>query len=174
MSKKFRFTRPLLAAFLLISLSSGVAQAGKPDTYHDEFWDYIEIVDCGDFSIMDDNFIMLDGKIFFDKDGNFIREQMHFRGFDDLYRDDDPEGTHLTGTAHLNVRISFDTNGDALWTQQGLAVAIIVPGYGPLFLDAGKLVFNMDNEWEIIFSAGKHHDWNFGDFDALCEFFDQD
>jgi len=161
----------LLLALLLVALP---AQAAKPVTYTDEFWDYAEIVDCGDFSVMDDSFAMLDGKIFKDKDGSFIREQMHFTGFDDLYRDDDPEGTHLTGTAHLNVRISFDTNGDALWTQQGLAIAIIVPGYGPLFLDAGKLVFNMDNEWEIIFSAGKHHDWNFGDFDALCEFFDQD
>ena len=39
-----------------------------------------------------------------------------------------------------------------------------------LFFDAGKVVYNVDNE--IIFSAGKRHDWNFGDFEALCAYFE--
>lgn len=161
----------IILALLLLAIP---AQAGKPVSNTYEYWAFSEVTDCGDFRVMDDAWVIEDVKDFFDKNGNLIRSQIHFTAFDDLYRDDDPDGIHLTGTAHLNARVSFDTNGDALWTQQGLAVAIIVPGYGPLFLDAGKLVFNMDNDWELIFSAGKHHDWNFGDFEALCEYFGQD
>lgn len=160
-----------LFALLLVALP---AQAAKPDSYTLEYGGVGEIVDCGDFSVMDDAWVIEQVKDFYDKDGNFIRSQSNFTAFDDLYRFDDPEGTHLTGTAHLNGRITFDENGDMLWTQTGIAVAIIVPGYGPVFLDVGRLVFNMDNDWELIFSAGKHHDWNFGDFEALCNYFDQE
>lgn len=157
---------------LLFFVASFNAQAGKPVTYTLEYPSFGEVVDCGDFSVWDDAWIIEDVKDFFDKDGNFVRSDSHFTAYDDLFRFDDPEGVHLTGTAHLKARISFEENGDMLWTQSGLAVKIIVPGYGPIFIDAGRLVFNMDNGWELIFSAGKNHDWNFGDFAALCEYFE--
>ena len=160
----------ILLAMLLVASPAG---ATKPETDTFAYWSFAEIADCGDFSVMDEAWVIEDVKVFYDKGGNFVRSHMKFTAFDDLYRDDDPDGIHLTGTAHLNARVSLDENGDALWTQQGIAIAIVVPGYGPLFLDVGRLVFNMDNDWELIFSAGKHHDWNFGEFDALCEYFDQ-
>lgn len=157
-----------LLALLLVALP---AQANKPDAYTVEYPAFGEIVDCGDFSVMDDAWVIEDIKDFYDKDGNFLRSQLIITAFDDLYRDDEPEGVHLTGTAHISARISFDENGDALWTQQGKAVAIMVPGYGPIFLDAGRLVYNMDDGWDLVFSAGERHDWNFGEFEALCGFF---
>ena len=105
LTKKEAIMKHLL--FLLVLLLVALpAQATKPDTYTDEFWDYIEIVDCGDFSVMDDSFVMLDGKIFKDKDGNFIREQMHFTGSDDLYR--------LVPLVALNPRFQGDHEGDVL------------------------------------------------------------
>jgi hypothetical protein len=161
----------VLLSLLLMSLP---AQATKPDAYTNEYGFADEIVDCGDFSVWDDAWVVENVKDFYDKDGNFIRSDMAITGYDDLYRFDDVEGVHLTGTAHIMGRVSFDGNGDMLWTQSGLAVAIIVPGYGPIFLDAGRLVFNMDDGWDLIFSAGKNHDWNFGDVEALCNYFDQD
>jgi len=159
----------LLLTLLLVALP---AQANKPDfdTYEDAYT--IEIVDCGDFSVMDDVLEFGDIKIFYDKDGDFVRAQMIITAFDDLYRDDDPEGVRLSGKAHISGLVSFDENGDELWTQQGKAVAIMVPGYGSLFMDVGRLVYNVHDGWTLIFSAGRQHDWNFGDFEALCGFFE--
>jgi len=157
---------------LLFLLSSFDALANKPVSYTFEYPLLLEIVDCGDFKIMDNVWEVDDIKDFYDKDGNFVRSQILVSADDDLYRDDQPEGIHLTGQARISGRVTFDENGDELWTQQGKAVAIMVPGYGPLFLDAGRLVFNVDDGWELIFSAGNRHDWNFGDFAALCEFFE--
>ncbi|MCW8924700.1 MAG: hypothetical protein OQJ84_00425 [Xanthomonadales bacterium] len=159
----------LLLALLLVSLP---VQAAKPnlDAYEDAYT--IEIVDCGDFSVMDDVMEFGDIKTFFDKDGNFARTQIVIQAYDELYRDDDPEGVRLSGKAQISGLVSFDENGDELWTQQGKATAIMVPGYGSLFMDVGRLVYNVDDGWDLIFSAGKQHDWNFGDFEALCEFFE--
>jgi hypothetical protein len=160
----------LLLALLLVVLP---AHATKPDANTIEFSDLVEVADCGDFMVMDDAWIIMESKDFYGTNGDYIRTQLKLTGFDDLYSDADPEGIHLTGTAHLNVRLTFDKNGDPLWVQQGLAVAIVVPGYGPLFFDAGKLIWN-DATGELVFSAGRQHDWNFGDFEALCEYFDQE
>ncbi len=165
----FKSTAVLSMLFLLSSFD---ALADKPDfdTYEDAYT--IEIVDCGDFSVMDDVLEFGDIKTFYDKDGNFVRSQIIITAFDDVYRDTDPEGIHLSGKAHISGLVSFDENGDELWTQSGKAVAIMVPGYGSLFMDAGRLVYNVDDGWDLIFSAGRQHDWNFGDFDALCTYFE--
>jgi transposase-like protein len=48
-------------------------------------------------------------------------------------------------------------------------VNITIPGYGPLFLDAGKVIYD---GYDVVFSAGKRHDWNFGEFEALCQYFE--
>ena len=167
---QFRNISVLILIFFLASFN---AQADKPDKYSFEFLDLGFVADCGDFSVMDDAYIILDNKDFYDKKGNYVRSHLHFTAFDDLYNDAYPDGIHLTGTAHMNALVSFDKNGDPLWTQQGIAIKIIVPGYGPLFLDVGRLVWN-DATGDLIFSAGKHHDWNFGEIDALCNYLDQD
>lgn len=162
-----------LVLLLALLLTAAMAQAAPPERWADEFEEHFELVDCGDFQIWDDALIFVDGKDFFDRDGNHIRSQLKFLGFDDLYSTADPGGTHLTGTAHLNVRQTFDKNGDPLlWVQQGIAVAIVVPGYGPVFMDVGRLIWD-EVTGELVFSAGRHHDWNFGDFEALCDYFDQ-
>ena len=160
-----------LVLLLALLLTAAMAQAAPPERWTDEVADHFELVDCGDFQIWDDALIFLDGKDFFDRDGNYVRSQIKFLAFDDLYNKDDPDGTHLTGTAHLNVRLIFDKTGDPLWVQQGIAIAIVVPGYGPVFMDVGRLIWN-DATGDLVFSAGRHHDWNFGDFEALCDYFD--
>ena len=158
----------LLLVLLLVSLP---VPATKPDTYTFEFPDLIEVADCGEFRVMDNAWVVLEFKDFYDKKDNYIRTQIHATGFDDLYSDADPEGIHLTGTAHTNFRYFFNDSDELLLSQAGLAVGIMVPGYGPLFLDAGRLVWNEDTG-DLIFSAGNNHDWNFGEYDALCKFFE--
>ena len=81
---------------LLFLLSSFDALANKPVSYTFEYPLLLEIVDCGDFKIMDNVWEVDDIKDFYDKDGNFVRSQILVSADDDLYRDDQPEGIHLT------------------------------------------------------------------------------
>ena len=157
---------------VLLLLTPSGALAARPDIYTDEFTYQTEVVVCGEFSIMDEITEIDKIKDFYDKNGSFIRSQINITAFDDIFRSDDPDGMHLYGTAHVSGSVTFDENGDALWTQNGKAVAITVPHYGPIFMDAGRLIFNMDKGWELVFSAGRNKDWNFGDFTALCSYFD--
>ena len=165
----FKSTVILSMLFLLLSFD---ALAAKPVSYTDEYPVFYEIVDCGDFTVVDDAWEIDKVKDFYDKEGNFLRSQIIITAFDDLYRDDEPEGVHLTGKAQISGLVSYDENGDELWTQRGKAIAIMVPGYGSLFFDAGRLVFNVDDGWDLIFVAGRQHDWNLGDFEALCTYFE--
>jgi len=167
--RHYRVIPVLILAFFMASFN---AQAGKPDMYTIEYASPGEIVNCGTFTIVDDAYVIENIKDFYDNDGVFIRSNAQITANDDVYRLDDPDGVHLTGTANIMGRVTFDEYGDMIWTQSGKAVAIIVPEYGPIFLDAGRLVYNMDNGWELLFSAGKNHDWNFGDFQALCGYFE--
>jgi hypothetical protein len=163
--------KTLIATFATLLLSVTV-WAGKPISYTDEYPYFWWIADCGDFWVVDDSWEIDKVNEFYDKDGNFVRLQLIWTTYDDIYRYDEPEGAHLYGTSHVSARLEFDENGDEIWTQQGVVANITIPGYGPLFLDAGKVVNNVTNGWEIVFSAGKRHDWNFGEFEALCNYFE--
>ena len=45
-------------------------------------------------------------------------------------------------------------------------------GQGHVFFDADRLIYNVPNGWELIFSAGEKYDWNYDDYEALCEYFE--
>lgn len=161
-----------LSLILVLIFTVPLVHAAKPFNfdYEDEYTE--EIVDCGDFSVFDDVIEVGSVRRFFDKDGNVIRSKIHAAIYDDMYRDDDFEGPHLTGTGHINGRWSFDENDGWFYSETGLGVSIVVPGEGHLFLDVGRLMWHASGGWELVFTAGNRHDWENGDFDALCEFFE--
>jgi hypothetical protein len=171
MRKKFFFFQVTVAILLLAF--SFTAQAAKPVVWSDEFPDLFVLAECDGFDVMDDTYNFVSGKDFFDKDGNWIRTQMHWKALDYLYSSKYPEGLILTGTASVMVRFWAGENGEDFQSVQGLNIGIIVPGYGPLFYEAGKIVFDWNGP-EVVFAAGKHKDWNFGEIEALCNYFDQD
>ena len=160
-----------LLIFLLLFIVP-LVHAAKPDSYIYEYADIEQVVNCGAFSVMDD-FVEV-GKVqeFLDKEGNLVRQQVHVTVYDDMYRDDDFEGPHLYGTGHVNGRLYFDKDDGLHWSESGLGVSIIVPGEGPLFLDVGRLVYSESSGWNVTFIAGNRHNWEFEDFDALCEYFE--
>ena len=161
-------TRLLLILVLLFFVP--LVHAAKPDQdmWEDAYTE--EIVDCGDFSVLDDVIEVVNVRRFRDNDGGFIRSKAHVTVYDDMYRDDDYEGPHLFGTGHVNGGWSYDKVDGWVYSESGLGVSIQVPGEGHLFLDVGRLVWN--SGWELIFVAGNRHDWEHGDFDALCEYFE--
>jgi hypothetical protein len=161
----------LAIALLLVALAS-LAQAAQPIRYTDEFPGF-EVFFCDGFDVINDGWVRFEVTDFIDDEGYWIRTQIHSTVLDDFYRADDPAGTHLTGTARANHRIAPGSDGHMYWTQAGnaLNVSIIIPGYGPIFRDVGRIVMDMDSEWEVVFEAGSRHDLQFLN-ELLCEYFE--
>lgn len=163
---------PLLAVVFLLLFSFN-AQAGKPAMGHSEFSDLFVLAECDGFNVMDDSWNMVAMKDFFDQDGNWVRSQWNWKAYDYLYSSLYPDGLILTGTASVMTRFWAGDLGEDYQSVQGLNIGIVVPGYGPLFFEAGKIVFDWNGP-EIVFAAGNHKDWNYGEIEALCDYFDQD
>lgn len=161
----------LFGLSLLLLLACPGAFAGKPQAHCFGYNDLMEVVDCGDFSVMDDAVIRANVKDYCDKEGNLTRSHVHLVAMDDFYRDDDPEGKHITGTAHLNDR-AFYEGGFPLWTPAHIDVGVRISGLGLMFLDVGMLDIEPDGDWWVDFNLDRFSDWSPADFDALCAFFE--
>lgn len=57
---------------------------------------------------MDEGSIHFEAKVFFDRDENWVRTQEHAEIFQQFYREDDPDGDHLTSTGTVNNRIEWN------------------------------------------------------------------
>lgn len=160
-----------LALMLALLLSASVAQATKPIQYTDEFSGF-EAFGCDGFEVWNDGWVRFETTDFIDSEGNWIRTQIHSTVLDDFFRADDPEGTHLTASSRASHRIAPGKDGHVYWAQAGeaLGVSLVIPGYGPLFKDVGRIVFDLDNGWTIVFQAGSRHDLE-RLHDLLCEYF---
>lgn len=163
----------LLAWCVASAMAFSSAQAGKPDSHTEGYSDFVEIVDCGDFSVMDDAWVYQYIKHHYSKNGDLIRSSSRIRATSDLYRDDDPNGPHITGAVRLQARTFIDPDDNACHGGKDIDVPLTVPGYGPLFVHAGELEFGPDEEWHLSCLPDKCHHWSASDFEALCAFFDQ-
>lgn len=162
----------LFVLSLLFVFASFDAFAGQPISHSFGYFRTIEVVDCGDFSVMDDAEIMADVKDYCDADGNITRSHVHMLAMDDFYRSDNPAGKHVTGTTRINDRASMAGDGTPIWTPAGINVAVRIRGLGLMFLDVGMLDIEEDCDWIVDFSADRFHDWGPADFDALCAQFE--
>jgi hypothetical protein len=164
-------SQALVVLSLLFTLTPVAALAGKPVSYCLGCQKTIEIVDCGDFSVMDDAWVKEDVKDFYDKDGNLIRSSTHLSASDMFYRDGDYHGAHLSGTTRLTERFVYATNGD-IWMPCPISVAVSVPGHGALLMDVGQLEFSVADGWELNFTPDRTWGWGPDDFEALCAYFE--
>ena len=163
----------VILAIMLLSLFS-VANAAKPLMFPYGFGWAGEIA-CDGFAIADEGSINFEAKVFFDNDGNWIRTQEHAEVFQEFYRTDDPDGNHLSSSGHVNNRIEWNKKyEDVTFTQAGLVMHLNhnIPGYGPVFLEVGRIVYSGD--WSAIyFMSSSRHALNDGTFEeALCDYFD--
>ena len=160
-----------LAIALILAALAPLAQAAQPIQYTDEFSGF-EVFFCDGFDVINDGWVRFEVSDFIDDEGYWIRTQIHALILDDYFRADAPEGTHLTGTARSNHRITLGDDGHAYWAQSGkaLGIGIIIPGYGPIFKDVGRIVFDLDSDWEVVFEAGSRHDLTVLN-ELLCEYF---
>jgi hypothetical protein len=165
MFDKFKLVFIWLTLCLLVPLT---ASAAKPVSGGgSEFYPGDPLVYCGDFRILDDTLEDSSWRVFYDKDGNWVRAAERYSFDDDLYHEDFPDGIHLYGNAQANHQY-FYKDGEFWHKVTGLPVGITVPGYGPMYFDAGQFIF-VDDELEFI--HGNNHNLIWEETDAICDYF---
>jgi len=161
-----------LAVLLALAVAVPLAQAGQKLRYTDEFPGF-EVFPCNGFDVLNEGWVRFEVTDYFTDDEEWIKTLIHSTIVDDFSRADDPTGTHLTGTSRANHQIAPGKDGHVHWAQAGkaLGVSIVVPGYGPLFKDVGRIVFDLDEGWAVVFEAGSRHDLERLN-DLLCSYFE--
>lgn len=128
------------------------------------FFDAEPAIDCGDYTIFDNIVFEVSWIDFFDKSGDWIRTFENYRIYEDFYRDGKP--VHLSSKSEFHVQ-AFYFDGEWQYEQrQGLFNQVTVPGYGNLFIQAGRIMRDSDG---FFFEKGQ----GMGDFEAstakLCD-----
>ena len=104
--------------------------------------------------------------IFYSDDGEPKRYTDKYKLFGAVYECGNPD--NALEWLPSSYRWSYDVVADEdVFT--GLFGMVTVPGYGPVFMDVGRIVVDFDTG-EIAFEASEHDWWN-GDVDGLCEVF---
>ncbi len=165
--------RNVLLAGLLVLLTTTPAFATKPvvtDTFEDTITDAV-LATCGTgdaaFDIIENAVVTGIEKTFYDRDGTPVRSQLHFTYAGTLTNVRTGESFSDRPDPQLYV---FDFADETL-TVTGLIFSINVPGEGVVALDAGKIVFDAANDFEILFQSGPHHLITDGfeyDFEQVC------
>ena len=162
----------LIALSLVLAAASTNAFAAQPGSHCMGYYDTFEVVDCGDFSVMDDAVVFAHIKDYCDKEGDFTRSHIKLTARDKFYRDDDPDGARIKGAARINNRADFDEAGIPQWTPAPIVVGVHARGLGYMFLDVGMLDIDLDGDWKVYFTADRFSEWTNADFEALCAYFE--
>ena len=102
--------------------------------------------------------------MFFDKDGNPTRYWERQKLIGGLAEVGNTTNFLPYNTLSLTYKVDLIT-GDEIVT--GVWALVTVPGYGQIFKDVGRIVFDFDGN--VTFEAGEHEYFN-DEFDAVCMF----
>jgi hypothetical protein len=162
--KSIRLARLLLIGMVVLLTLVPVGAVGAvPPEQEIQTFDLEEyLLSCSDpdFEVWADESMKLITQRFYDRDGNWIRTQVHMSHEGIWYNKKNPEFWLEAKPDHC--MITFDEAGE---TWVGLPQLINLPGAGPIFFGAGRIVLDSDG-W-VTFWAGPN-DWVAGDTDALC------
>ena len=156
----------ILAAIIVTALGATTAQATEPTRFNFS-GTFPKPVECAGFNVTVISSFEASAILFFDNEGAPAYVQYQFKGGAEIFRDDDPTNV-LTGRRREMQRYEYSTN---TLEMNGGVIKVNLPGYGPLFFDAGRVVFG-DN-FNVEYVHGKHHDDVLGQTDALCWYFSQ-
>jgi hypothetical protein len=169
MSKVFQ-----VAVVTVVGLTlAGAAWAVPPEKYSDVLvydgcdaqGDFFPLYDCGGgFVICEAAVIDWKAKLFFNKAGEPVRywEQQKLEG--GLYELGNPDNFLPYNPLTLTYKFHY-ISGEEVVT--GVWALITVPGYGQIFKDVGRVVW--DSDGNVIFEAGEHQYFN-DDFAAVCAY----
>jgi hypothetical protein len=141
-----------LAATMAFMLAlAGTASAIAPTTETLEpVTDDVFLIDCGDFDIRDDYVQEGTATNFYDRNGELVRIRYHFTYVDRFYNSE----TGKEYTATTANTIDFEDLQSGQLDAMGLEYQLTIPGVGLVVLDAGKLIY--DAEENLIFESGQH------------------
>ena len=159
----------IVVALVLLAVATVPALAAPPEFLSFDFRDgpYL-IADCGDFVVKVEGDTHVDVKLFYDQEGNLIRANSHWAWDSEYYTVPDT-GKRAYGHDEMNW-VEQAVDGEWQIKQTGMALKLVVPGYGNLLIDAGLIVW--DENFNVIRYAGQHP-WNLGtgDFTKVCAYF---
>jgi hypothetical protein len=117
------------------------------------------------FGIIADAFFDVTELWFYDKNGNPDRLRVDYMVHGSYKNSADPTRL-VTWRGPWNENLWIDLKSGAM-ASVGRGVNIIIPGYGPILLNAGRAL--IDGNGNITFMAGQRDIAN-GNFDALCQY----
>ncbi len=124
---------------------------------------------CGDFDILWDDVARVSGVLQYDIEGVPVRDVRHLKiiGQTVYYNSLDPEKSVRGGPGELdNTRIVYVNGVPALDFETGLAFKVMLQGYGPIFIQTGRTIFDIATG-AALFSAGPDA-FLTQDLDAMC------
>ena len=155
-----------LLVFSIVFFGASILQAGKPDKYtlSGGGQGYVGYCADADFEVWEDVTWKVTVKDYYNKDGEFIREKIHWTVEGVVFNYDNPDFSLPYKNSVYTEHYTAETNVSRF---TGLVALVTLPGYGNIFIDVGVFAINWD-DGTITFEAGKHQFW-YGNVDALCE-----
>ena len=153
-----------LLVFSIVFFGASILQAGKPDMYSFSGGGQALVGYCADFEVWEDVTFEVQGKDYYNKDGEFVKQKWHWTVEGVVYNGDHPEIYLPYKNSVYNEHYIAETD-ESRYT--GLWALVTLPGYGNIFIDVGVSVYYWEDGTYTL-EAGKHQWWE-GNVDALCE-----
>ena len=147
-------TRMVVLVALASLFTAFAANAGPPQKFHEDwevmgFW----VGSCGDFQILADNWVSSDVTVFFDQQGNVVKDFWQNRWLTMFYNSEHPEIAIEGQPAQHDLYIT-DYRKQRL-AAIGMYTQVILPHQGVLMLDAGRILFDTTT-WDLVLVVGRH------------------
>ena len=115
------------------------------------------VTDCGDFLVLEDYRIEGFQRSYFREDGSLSRVFGHVSYPDSVFYNAADPSYWVPGKPTTNSNwVYFDESGNPIsQARMGASLRIILPGYGPVYVDVGRWVFDT-TLGEFVFMAGQH------------------
>lgn len=151
-----------LAIGALLGLSALPVAAGTPPI-HVVFQDERSFIDddtCS-FDINVHITATIEDRLFFDDANNLVRVHETVRHVSIEYT---ANGKTLSATGSGGIDLRFAADGTVTASSFGIDLLLVIPGQGPIYLDAGRAIFLFDPQIHVLFEAGPAS----YDVDAFC------
>jgi hypothetical protein len=148
--------RHLLVALLVTVAVGAAAATASADSFvvqHDRFTDTRSSVDPSlcPFPVAVSSTANIDDALFFDATGNLVRVLETVNHVAITYS---ANGKTLTATGTGGFDLRFNPDGSVTAATFGINLLLTIPGYGAVFLDAGRAEYLFDPHIHVLFHAG--------------------
>ena len=148
-------------------LTAAVAYADKP--LQSRFLEEFSVrISCAGYDLISAYSQDIHIITFFDKNGVTKSLLIQFRGDVEIYRDGYPDNV-LYGSRADNQTVDFPGGIFTGFEVNGKFVQVMLPGYGPLLFDVGRVYY--DGDFNVTLARGVHHDRQLHETDAICAYF---